>query len=55
MIAPLIGKEPPDAHVWVSAGEVPAFIRSEAPLYLGGPMLRTELVSPVWQGTPGSK
>ncbi len=48
MIAPLVGKEPPDTHVWVSAGEVPAFIKSEEPLYFGGPVLRTELVSPVW-------
>lgn len=55
MIAPLIGKEPADAHVWISTGPVPAFIRSEAPLYLGGPMLRTELVSPVWPKTPSSQ
>ena len=50
VIAPLIGKEPPDIHVWVSIGEVPAFVKSEEPLYMGGPMLRTELVSPVWPG-----
>ena len=55
MIAPMIGKEPPDTHVWVSASQVPAFIRSEEPLYLGGPLLRTELVSPVWPGTPISQ
>ena len=48
MVAPMIGKEPPDTHVWVSAGDVPAYIKSEEPLYIGGPMLRTELVSPVW-------
>jgi len=51
VVAPLIGKEPPDAHVWIGVGEVPAFIRSEALLYLGGPILRTELVSPVWPPT----
>ena len=51
-IAPLVGKEPPDTHVWISAGEVPAFIRSEEPLYLGGPILRTELISPVWRQKP---
>ena len=55
VIAPLIGKEPADAHVWISAGQVPAFIRSEAPLYLDGPILRTELVSPVWPKTPKSE
>lgn len=48
MIAPMIGKEPADSTVWVGAGEVPAFIKSESPLYLGGPLLRTELVGPIW-------
>jgi hypothetical protein len=48
LIAPLIGKSPADSYAWVSAAEVPAFIKSESALYLGGPMLRTELVSPVW-------
>jgi len=48
LIAPLIGKKPPDTHVWVLAGEAPAFVRSEGPLYFGGPVWRIELVSPVW-------
>ena len=48
-IAPMIGKQPADAKVWIGTGEVPAFIRSEEPLYFGGPILRTELTSPVWQ------
>ena len=48
VLAPIIGKEPPDAHVWVGDGKVRAFIKSEQPLYLGGPLLRTELVSAVW-------
>ena len=47
-IAPLIGKEPADSEVWVSAGQVPAFIKSENPLFVGGPLLRTELIGPVW-------
>ena len=54
VIAPMIGKEPPDTHVWISGGEVPAFLKSEEPLYFGGPVLRTELVSPVWPKTPGT-
>ena len=56
VIAPVIGKEPSDSFVWVGAGQVPAFIKSENPLYLGGPLLRTELVSPVWgQSGPSSR
>jgi hypothetical protein len=48
VIAPLLGKQPPDSHVWILEGEAPAFVKSEAPLYLGGASWRTELVSPVW-------
>jgi hypothetical protein len=47
-VAPLIGKQPPDSHVWILEGEAPAFVKSEQPLYNGGPVWRIELVSPVW-------
>jgi hypothetical protein len=49
LVAPLVGKEPPDSHVWVLEGEATAFVKSEAPLFLGGPVVRTELASPVWR------
>ncbi|WP_419804802.1 hypothetical protein [Terriglobus sp.] len=49
LVAPMIGKEPADAVAWVSGKQVPAFLKSENPLYLGGPTLRTELIDPVWQ------
>jgi hypothetical protein len=48
LVAPLVGKQPPDSHVWVLPGEAPAFVKSEGPLHLGGPIWRIELVSPVW-------
>ena len=48
VIAPLIGKEPPDTRVWILGGSVPAFVRSEGPLSEGGPILRTALTSPTW-------
>ena len=48
VIAPLLGKQPPDSHVWILGGEAPAFVKSEQPLYNGGPVWRIELVSPVW-------
>jgi hypothetical protein len=50
LIAPLLGKDPPDSHVWILEGEAPAFLRSEAPLFMGGPLVRTELTSPAWPG-----
>jgi hypothetical protein len=48
VLAPLLGKQPPDSHVWILGGDAPAFVKSEQPLYLGGPLWRIELVSPVW-------
>jgi hypothetical protein len=48
LVAPLLGKQPPDTHVWILGGEAPAFVKLEGALYLGGPIWRIELVSPVW-------
>jgi hypothetical protein len=47
-IAPLLGKQAPDVHVWILGGEAPAFVKMEGPLYIGGPGWRIELASPVW-------
>ena len=55
VIAPLLGKQPPDSHVWILGGEAPAFVKSEGPMFLGGPIWRIELVSPVWPQTPGTR
>jgi hypothetical protein len=46
LVAPLFGKQPPDTHVWVLAGDAPAFIKLEGPLYAGGPIWRIELATP---------
>jgi hypothetical protein len=48
VLAPLLGKQPPDSHFWVLEEGVPAFVKSEAPLFIGGPLWRVELVSPAW-------
>jgi hypothetical protein len=48
LLAPLLGKQPPDSHVWILGGEAPAFVKSEGPMYLGGPLWRIELTSPIW-------
>ena len=48
VVAPLIGKQPPDSHVWILGGPAPAFVKSEQPFYNGGPLWRIELVSPTW-------
>ena len=46
VVAPLVGKEPPPINVWVLGGEAPAVIKSEGPLYTGGPVWQIELESP---------
>jgi hypothetical protein len=48
VVAPLLGKQPPDIHVWILRGEAPAFLRSRGPLYSGGPTWQIELESPAW-------
>ena len=36
LIAPLVGKQPLDSHVWILEGEAPAFVRSQAPMFMHG-------------------
>jgi hypothetical protein len=48
LLAPLVGKQPPDLHVWILGGEAPAFVKAEQPFYAGGPVWRVELASPAW-------
>ena len=45
-VAPIVGKQPADTHVWILGGAAPAFLKSEGPLFNGGPIWRTELVNP---------
>ena len=53
-LAPLLGKQPSDTHVWILGGEAPAFVKFEGALYQGGPIWRIELVSPIWPRGPVS-
>ena len=41
-IAPIVGKQPSDAFVWVTSG-VPSLVREQAALYNGGPTYSLEL------------
>jgi hypothetical protein len=50
VVAPLVGKQPPDTHVWIVGGDAPAFVKLEGPLYADGPVWRIEMTCPVWQG-----
>jgi hypothetical protein len=53
LFATLLGRVPPDEHAWVLADDVPAFVRFEGPLFIGGPVWTLELTSPRWPESPG--
>jgi hypothetical protein len=56
LIAPIIGKQPPDTHVWMVGGKAPGFLKSEGPLFQDGPVWRIELASPIWpKGSSGQR
>jgi hypothetical protein len=46
LIAPLVGKQPKDASVWIVGGDAPGFVRSESQFFQGGPLWRIELAAP---------
>jgi hypothetical protein len=48
-LAKLIGKQPPDASVWILEGEAPGYVRSESQLFQDGPVWRMELAAPSWR------
>lgn len=48
VVAPLVGKEPPDIELWALKEEFPAFLKMRGPLFLNGPTWELELSSPVW-------
>lgn len=46
--AALMGKLPPDNHLWIVTSDIPAFVKFQGPLFNEGPIWRVELTSPVW-------
>jgi hypothetical protein len=48
IVAPMIGKQPPDTHVWIAEDGVPTIVRVDTALYVGGPVWSIQLASPVW-------
>jgi hypothetical protein len=51
-VASMVGKQPPDNHVWILGGEAPVFVKAETLSYESGPMWRTELTAPAWPHDP---
>ena len=48
VVAPIIGEQPPDSHVWIVAGEAPGFLRAKQPFFSDGPLWTIELAAPEW-------
>lgn len=48
VIAPIIGKEPGDLHMYALGGEAPTFVRLTGELYNGGTVYDVELSGPAW-------
>jgi hypothetical protein len=48
IVAPMVGKQPPDTHVWVAEGGIPVVVRVDAALYPDGPVWSIQLASPAW-------
>jgi hypothetical protein len=53
VIAPVIGKQPPNISMEILGGELPAFLRETGPLFEGGAVLTISLVGPTWP--PGTR
>jgi hypothetical protein len=48
VVAPIVGKQPPDMHVWMAEDGLPTILRIDAALYEGGPVWSIQLANPVW-------
>jgi hypothetical protein len=52
IIAPVIGKQPPNISIEILRGELPAFLRESGPLFEGGDILTISLIGPTWKAEP---
>lgn len=48
VVAPIVGKQPPDIKLWVAGKDLPVFVRMDAPLYEEGPIWTVLLSAPSW-------
>jgi hypothetical protein len=51
LVAPFVGKAPPNIELWEVGGDAPTFLREKGPTFEDGPMMTIELASPDWPGT----
>jgi hypothetical protein len=48
VVAPVIGKQPPDIYLSIENGQVPVFLREMGPLFEGGAVMTISLIGPTW-------
>jgi hypothetical protein len=48
VVAPVIGKQPADYHIWLQSGNPPGFVSEEGQLYEGGPVWRIQQAVPTF-------
>ncbi|MGA7242837.1 MAG: hypothetical protein WBX19_06625 [Terracidiphilus sp.] len=48
VIAPVVGKKPPNISLSIEPGEVPVVLRESGPLFEGGAVLNISLIGPTW-------
>jgi len=51
LIAPIVGKSPPNIYLWFEPGQVPVFLRETGPIFADGPVLSINLIGPSWPDT----
>jgi hypothetical protein len=54
VVAPLIGKAPPNIQLWTIGEHAPTFAREQGPTYPEGPLMTIQLASPTWPDTQAS-
>ncbi len=54
VVAPMIGKQPPNIQLWIIGGQAPTFIREQGQLYPDSPIFTIELAGPTWPDSPSS-
>jgi hypothetical protein len=51
VVAPIVGKQPPDTDLWISSGDAPTFLKSKGPVSADSPVWEIQLTSPEWPQT----
>jgi hypothetical protein len=52
VVAPIVGKQPPDIQLWITGGQAPIFVREQGPLESEGPITTIHLAGTDWPETP---